>query len=229
MATNVVKFRPTDAGLAACTCADGLGWSLDGAPGPDGLPTMRRCIGCVEKNIVRQFGEEPRTWLNWQPRPELELAVEQLRSWPNAWRSDRLWGCLLHAPDEQGNYGAGKSHAAQATAHEFAAMGLMVRYVMWVEYLSGLRSQFGEDGTRATPLAEFDGLLIMDDLGAEQQSAWKQECVKLVTDLRYRRRLPTLIATNLDVPVIEKRYPGLYSRCHEGLVIPWWAPDWRQI
>ena len=228
MANNVVRFRPSDPSLAPCTCEDGFGWSLDGAQGPDGLPTMRPCIGCVARNIVRQFGEEPRTWANWQARRELAQAVKQLRTWPAAWRNDRLWACLLHAPNGKDNFGSGKSHACQATAHEFAALGLRVRYAVWDEYLEGLRAQFGEDRPHEAPLAEFDGLLIVDDMGKEKDSAWTQERVGGVTDWRYRHRLPTLMATNLDKQALEQRYPRLYSRCHEGLVIPWWAPDWRR-
>jgi len=36
------------------------------------------------------------------------------------------------------------------------------------------------------------------------------------------------MTTNLVSERFRARYTRLYSRCHEGVVIPWWAPDWRR-
>jgi len=39
---------------------------------------------------------------------------------------------------------------------------------------------------------------ILDDLGAERPTPWSMERLPLYLDMRYNRRLPTAIATNLD-------------------------------
>jgi DNA replication protein DnaC len=77
-------------------------------------------------------------------------------------------------------------------------------------------------------VAEFDGLLILDDVGTEKDSEWATEQITGTTGWRYRHRLPTLMTTNLVSERFRARYTRLYSRCHEGVVIPWWAPDWRR-
>ncbi len=39
---------------------------------------------------------------------------------------------------------------------------------------------------------------LVDDLGSERPTAWSMERLPLYLDIRYNRRLPTVIATNLD-------------------------------
>lgn len=223
---NVVALRRADAGLPACTC-DGSGWSFDGTPGPDGRPTVRRCQGCASTRVVRQFGEV-RTWGQWKARPELGAAVASLRTFAETWARDRIWACLLHAPNGQANFGTGKTHACQAVAHDFVAQGLGVRYTAVPDHLEALRAAFGDDSIRVSDLAEFDGLVILDDLGLEKCTEWTQEQIEQLGDWRYRHRLPSLIASNLDKRALEARYPRFVDRCHEGLVISWGASSWRR-
>jgi hypothetical protein len=223
--SNVMPLgRRLEPSLPGCNC-DGTGYVR---VTEEGQGIVAPCVGCASRRIVAQFGGEPQTWANWRLRPELENSVVVLRAWFSGWRADRLWACLLHAPDRKDNFGSGKSHACQATAHEWAGHGLAVRYVVWQEHLEALREQFDSEGPRLSSLAEFDGLLILDDLGLEKDSPWTQEQLGAVTDWRYRHKLPTLVTTNLDTKALGARYPRLYSRCHEGVVIPWWAPDWRR-
>jgi hypothetical protein len=222
---NVAPFRRTDPGLPPCGC-DGSGWSMTGT-GPDGRPTARPCAGCVSARLVRQFGEA-RTWATWTERAELRTAVKQLRGWLEHWRADRVWACLLHASSGKANFGTGKSHACQAVAHEWAVEGIRPRYVTVPDYLAGLRADFDSERPSAASLAEFDGLLILDDLGLEKRTEWTQEQLEAVGDWRYRHRLPTLIASNLDKRALDSRYPRLVDRCHEGLVIEWGATSWRR-
>ena len=221
-------LRSADPRLPACVC-DGSGWSLTGAPGPDGLPTIRRCPGCAAVRLVRQFGEA-RTWAQWVPRPELAAAVANLRSFLPRWHSERLWACLLYAQTDKPNFGSGKTHALQALAHEFVERGVGARYIVADRYLENLRARFdGEYSLSASAaLAESDGLVVLDDLGLEKPSEWTQEQVESLADWRYRHRLPTLLATNLEKTRLEARYPRLVDRCHEGLVIAWSAPSWRR-
>lgn len=222
---NLLRLgKRADPKLPACVCG-GTGYVR---VSDEGQGTVSPCAGCASARIVRQFGGEPQTWENWHQRPELETAVKQLRAWFSGWRVDRLWACLLLAPKAKDNFGSGKSHACQATAHEWASRGFGVRYVVWEEHLERLREQFDNDQARVVPAADFDGLVILDDVGTEKDTDWALEQLTGVTGWRYRHALPTVITTNLDPDHFRDRYPRLYSRCHEGVVIPWWAPDWRR-
>ena len=213
-----------DPRLPVCTCG-GLEWVWAST---EGQGTVTPCAACASARIIRQFGGEAQTWANWRRRAELEAAAIQLRAWFSGWKAERLWACLLHAPDGKDNFGSGKSHACQATAHEWAGHGMAVRYLVWQEHLEALRAEFDSDGPRSGPVAEFDGLLILDDVGTEKDSEWATEQITGTTGWRYRHHLPTLMTTNLVSERFRARYTRLYSRCHEGIVIPWWAPDWRR-
>ncbi len=177
-----------------------------------GRECVRPCPGCQSRRLVTQFGEDVCTWDSWVARPELEAAVAQLR----AWRGGHEWACLLHAaegkdstrPEGQKNRGSGKSHAMQATAHEWAQRGQTVRYVAVPDLLEQHREAIGDESIRVPALAEFPGLLLLDDLGVGKTTAWVQEILERMGDYRRRHLLPTLISTNKDLPRIENEFPA---------------------
>lgn len=219
---STLTFRPL-AELPPCEPGcDGTGWypSCD----EHGRECVRPCPACQSRRLVAQFGCEVCTWASWVARPELAAAIEQLRSW----RGGHEWACLLHAGEGQLNRGAGKSHAMQATAHEWAARGVPVRYTAVPDLLERHRAAIGDASVRAPELEEFEGLLLLDDLGVGKATPWTQEILERLADFRRRHHLATLISTNKDLPRVEQEYPRLVDRCFEGLVIEWQAPSWRR-
>lgn len=60
-------------------------------------------------------------------------------------------------------------------------------------------------------------LLIIDDLGAEMNTAFSQSCVYNLVNTRQQKKLPTVISTNLTLDGIEKAYtPRVLSRIIGG-------------
>jgi hypothetical protein len=213
--------------LPGCTPGcNGTGWY----PSADdkGREIVKPCPGCQSRRLVGQFGTEVCTWSNWEYRRELESVVEQLRGW----RGGEEWACLLHAGELRryplGNRGSGKSHAMQATAHEWAQRGRTVRYTAVPDLIEQHREAIGDDSVGVPAVAEFDGLLLLDDLGVGKVTPWVQEILERLADYRRRHLLPTLISTNKDLGRLEGEFPRLVDRCFEGLVIEWQASSWRR-
>lgn len=207
--------------MTECSC-DGSGWTLTEQ---DGVTVACRCKPCLHARITSMFGGEERTWQTWQPRPALDAAVRRLR----AWSPGGAWCVILHAgEDGAGNLGTGKTHAMQAVAHAWAEEhGIMPLYVVVPEYIEALRRAMDGDDV-PIGVARHDGLLLLDDLGAEKASEWTTEVAENIAAYRHRHSMPTLIATNLNRSQLDVRYPRLADRAHEGLMITWSAPSWRR-
>lgn len=117
-----------------------------------------------------------------------------------------------------GGFGTGKTHLAIAAMN---AYGMGASYFWKVpDYLEWLkRMAFDEhmpidDVTRAYRSSPF--LLVLDDLGVENQTDWAHEKLYQVLDSRYDNRLPTIITTNQAMTRLDGR---LLSRYAEGMVV----------
>lgn len=99
-----------------------------------------------------------------------------------------------------GGYGVGKTHLAAAIAHERLASGQSVFFSIVPDLLDHLRAAFAPSSEM--PYDElFDkvreaGLLVLDDLGAENATAWATEKLFQIINYRYNYRMPTVITTN---------------------------------
>ncbi|MBP9041487.1 MAG: ATP-binding protein, partial [Anaerolineaceae bacterium] len=71
------------------------------------------------------------------------------------------------------------------------------------------------------------GLLVLDDLGAQNSTKWAGEKLFQIVDYRYARKLPTVVTTNLDLEELDDRIrsrlqdPDLVTRVRIT------APDYR--
>jgi hypothetical protein len=74
---------------------------------------------------------------------------------------------------------------------------------------------------------ETPALIAFDDLGAENNSSWTVGLVERIADERYANILPSIFATNLDERSLQARYPRLWRRCLDGLMVPWSAEVFR--
>ncbi len=119
--------------------------------------------------------------------------------------ADRPDGWLLF----EGTYGCGKSHLAAAVANYRLEQGDVVLFITVPDLLDHLRSTYGpssETGYDQT----FDRIrnapfLVLDDLGAENASAWAQEKLFQLLNHRYSYRLPTVITTNVELDSLDPR------------------------
>jgi len=99
-----------------------------------------------------------------------------------------------------GGYGAGKTHLAAAIAHECIARGQSVFFSIVPDLLDHLRAAFAPSSE--IPYDElFDkvreaGVLVLDDLGAENATAWATEKLFQIINYRYNFQMPTVVTTN---------------------------------
>lgn len=100
----------------------------------------------------------------------------------------------------RGGYGTGKTHLAAAIAHYVKDAGHTVYFAVVPELLDHLRSAFAP-GKDLSYDEMFDyirevQLLVLDDLGAENGTAWATEKLFQLINYRYNNRFPTVITTN---------------------------------
>jgi len=141
--------------------------------------------------------------------PTMKPAVEACR----AVASGERWSCFL-----TGGFGNGKTHLAIAAMREHGACHYFWKvpdFLSWVR-----RSVFDEGWELDHLLGSYreppGGLVVFDDLGAENATDWACEQLYRVLDSRYDSKLPTIITSNSPLAAIDGR---ILSRFREGLVV----------
>lgn len=130
-----------------------------------------------------------------------------------------------------GKYGCGKTHLAAAIANYAVSMGVPTLFLTVPDLLDTLRFAYdAEDTTFEQRFNEIRNanLLVMDDLGTQNDSEWAQEKLFQIINYRYINKLPTVLTTNLDLDEIEGR---VRSRLQDNVLVQkvWInAPDYRR-
>lgn len=130
-----------------------------------------------------------------------------------------------------GGYGSGKTHLAVGIGHERLRRGDSVLFLTVPDLLDHLRNTYSAN-SEVTYDSFFDhvrnvNLLILDDLGAENPSAWAQEKLFQLLNHRYVRHLPTVITSNVP---LERLDPRISSRLQDLEMVTHFiinAPDFR--
>lgn len=85
------------------------------------------------------------------------------------------------------------------------------RSMLWntTELLRSIRQDFdrpyGEKERAEEKIMEHQGLLFLDDVGAEKMSEWVSETFYLIINHRYNRMLPTIFTSNLPIAELAER------------------------
>jgi DNA replication protein DnaC len=100
----------------------------------------------------------------------------------------------------RGGPGRGKTHLAAAIANEAEKAGIPVIFAIVPDLLDHLRATFAPSSDMPYD-ALFDKvrevqLLILDDFGAENSTAWATEKLFQLINYRYNYRIPTVFTTN---------------------------------
>jgi DNA replication protein DnaC len=108
-----------------------------------------------------------------------------------------------------GNYGAGKTHLAAATANELLKNHYRVLFAVVPDLLDHLRATFGptseiEYDERFEAIRDVQ-VLILDDLGTENTTPWAREKLYQIFNHRYVERLPTIVTSNQDHRHVDER------------------------
>jgi len=100
----------------------------------------------------------------------------------------------------RGGYGCGKTHLAAAIANVAQQRDVAVIFAIVPDLLDHLRATFAPSSDMPYD-ALFDKvreseLLVLDDFGAENSTAWATEKLFQLINYRYNYRMPTVITTN---------------------------------
>jgi len=149
------------------------------------------------------------TFDNFQPRGRIGLGPWQAASLEQAYNHARqfaqsLNGWLLI----QGGYGSGKTHLAAAIANFAVSVGVPTLFITVPDLLDTLR--FAYSDPEVTFEERFEEirrapLLVLDDFGTHNATAWAQEKLFQILNYRYINRLSLVVTTNLPMDDIEGR------------------------
>lgn len=132
----------------------------------------------------------------------------------------------------KGGYGCGKTHLAAAVANYHIETGRPVVFVNTPDLLDHLRAAYSPLST--TSLDErFEQvrnapMLILDDLGTQNNTEWAQEKLYQIFNYRYNAKLPTVITTNEELEAVEIRIRSRMVDPSLVQIITILAPDFRR-
>jgi len=171
------------------------------------------------------------TFEKFQPRGQINLGPLQADSLERAFDQSRhfaqtLQGWLLL----QGPYGCGKTHLAAAIANFAVGLGVPTLFLTVPDLLDTLR--FTYDNPETTFESRFEQirgsvLLVLDDFGTQNATAWAQEKLFQILNYRYINRLPTVITTNQNLKEIEGRIRSRLLDPELVTSVEIVAPDYR--
>lgn len=131
----------------------------------------------------------------------------------------------------QGGYGCGKTHLAASIANFAVSIGVPTLFLTVPDLLDNLRFSYGsEEATFEDRFNEIRNasLLILDDFGTQNATAWAQEKLFQIINYRYINKLPLVMTTNLSLGDIESR---IRSRIQDPELVSFiriLAPDYRR-
>lgn len=161
--------------------------------------------------------------LDETPRNIMKYNLEECRRFADSF-SAKGYGLFM-----LGNTGLGKTHLSLAVANELIRKGFCVIYCSVPEFLRRLdKEQFkGADGDTMELSAKCD-LLILDDLGAENNTDRYTSLLYEIINARQSRSLPMIINSNLNMGEIKVRYQDrLWSRLFSMRVLIFRGEDNR--
>jgi len=122
-----------------------------------------------------------------------------------------------------GTVGTGKTHIALAVGWSWIGCGKTVLYYQVEDLLDALRSGYSswqrgdpEGYSMILHFAENVGLLILDDLGAQDEKVWAATKLDQIINSRYICRKPLIVTTNMGLDKLPDR---IADRLSEGMLV----------
>jgi DNA replication protein DnaC len=243
MNTGMISFEPEPIGDdSVCPVCGGLGYVRYDLP--VGHPDFGKLFPCPRNHPVndrdrqaqlRKLGNldalAEKTFENFLIENEY-WTPDQQRSVAAAHRAAQEYaqnpvGWILF----EGGYGCGKTHLAGAIGGYRVEQGDSALFITLPDLLDHLRATYAPDSEEGYDQlferVKNAGLLILDDLGVENPSAWAQEKIFQLFNHRYMYKLPTVITTNADLDRMDGRVRSrlLDKELTRRVVIN--APDYR--
>ncbi len=108
-----------------------------------------------------------------------------------------------------GDFGVGKSFMVAALAHDLSEKrGVSSTLLHYPSFVIDVKNAIG-DGNVKTLVDELklSEVLILDDIGAEQSTAWvRDEILQVILQYRMQEDLPTFFTSNFDFEDLEKHF-----------------------
>ncbi len=172
------------------------------------------------------------TFDNFEERGQIGLGPAQAASLERAFNHTQQFARTLEGwLVLQGPYGCGKTHLAAAAANFVVDIGVPTLFLTVPDLLDSLR--FSYNNPESTFEERFEEirrspLLVMDDFGTENATAWAQEKLFQILNFRYINNLPLLITTNLSLNQIEGRIRSRLQDPELVTRVKILAPDYRR-
>lgn len=129
-----------------------------------------------------------------------------------------------------GSYGCGKTHLAAAIANTCVEYGMSTLFLTVPDLLDWLRYSYGS--TDVSYEQRFEeirnvGLLVLDDLGAQNATPWAIEKLFQIVDYRYLRRLPMVVTSNQRLEDLDDRIRSRLQDPELSTLVHISSPDYR--
>lgn len=195
-----------DSAASVCPICGGAGFvRLDVSVGDPSFGQAVLCQ-CKEREIEERRRSELRQISSLDPFFNKTFETFETFSGRNASLAEACKEAQRFAEEPQGwlvlmgGTGVGKTHLAAAIANAVQAKGETVFFSIVPDLLDHLRAAFAPT-SETTYDALFDKireayLLVLDDLGAENSTAWATEKLFQIINYRYNHHMPTVITTN---------------------------------
>ena len=106
-----------------------------------------------------------------------------------------------------GNFGCGKTYLIAAMFNELAKKGYKSAIIFWPEFLRNLKTSFTADFKEKFEHIKKVPLLLIDDIGAENTTAWgRDEIFCPLIQYRMQENLPTFFTSNFDLKALEEHF-----------------------
>ncbi|AZV59032.1 ATP-binding protein [Clostridium sp. AWRP] len=133
-----------------------------------------------------------------------ELGVKYVKSFKEKVLKENL-GLLIY-----GNPGNGKTFLSGCIANALIKNFIPVVCVSAIGLIERIKSSFGKYGDEGVQsilnCLENADLVIIDDMGVENNTDWSRATMYQILDSRYRNKKPLIVTSNLSMNQLKKRY-----------------------
>lgn len=175
----------------------------------------------VKHMTFDSFKTQGRMGLGEQQIHSLNAALNQAKTYAN-----QLSGWLLFI----GGYGCGKTHLAAGIANHAVDLGVPTLFQTVPDLLDWIRFSYNDpSSTFESRFAEIRGvtLLVLDDIGTQNATAWAEEKLYQIINHRYLNKLATIVTSNVELVELDGRIRSRLMDPDLVTHVRIMAPDYR--